>query len=131
MSYKIDDNLEKETKQFIKTVIKKLKQDNEIDDSWFASFDLMADNYNTFLLCKKQISVDGLTVLFNGNIKAHPLVKIQNDAQIQLTKLLIEFGLTLKSGQKIGVVESAGEPCELDTYISNKIKNRKEDNIND
>ncbi len=125
MSYKIDNNLEKESKIFIKSIIKKLNQDNEIDESWFASFDMMADNFNTFFICKKQLATDGLTITDRfGNIKAHPLVKIQNDAQIQLFKLLCEFGLSLKSGQKMGIVETTEEVSPLAAFI-NKSKVEK------
>lgn len=99
MKYKIDDSLSKEVKSYMKDVINKLKKDNQkIDDVWSAGLYLIASNYDTIISTSKKINEDGMLIKDRfGSLIQHPLIKIKNDAQIQLQKLLIEFLLTKKS----------------------------------
>ena len=74
----------------------------EVGDEWLLSLDMLASNLDVFVQCEKQIAQDGI-MLENrfGIMEKHPLLKVQNDSQIQIVKLLNEFGLTLKSLSKI------------------------------
>lgn len=122
--YKIDEQLEEEVKSYMKVVISKLKENGKIDESWNSALYLMADNYNTVIICNKQLAIDGLTTVSPRNgVTAHPMVKIKNDAQKELQKLLIEFGFTLKSGQKMGVET---EQEELTPFMAMMAKNKVE-----
>lgn len=123
--YKIDNSLQDETKEYMKDVLKKLKSDGEvIDDAWNASLYLIAGYYDTIITCDKELKNTGLTVQdrFNSTIP-HPLVKVKNDASIQLQKLLIEFLLTKKSALRINDINSE-EETPLEILIKNK--NKKE-----
>lgn len=77
-----------------------------INDEWIPSLSMLADNLHIFNLCKEQIRKDGLLIVdrFNVLVK-HPLIKVQNDSQIQIVKLLNEFGLSPKSVGKLRVEE--------------------------
>jgi len=124
--YIIDKGLEKEVQSFMQNVLGKLKRDgNDIDDSWSAALTMIADNYHLYVKCRKTIAEDGLTVTDRfGTLQKHPLLKVQTDSQIQLVKLLLEFGLTLKSGSKLNM-----EPIEEDSPLMafvNKNKNKVE-----
>lgn len=121
--YKIDNSLQDETKEYMKDVLKKLKSDGEkIDDSWNASLYLIAGYYDTIITCDKELSESGLTVLdrFNSTV-AHPLIKVKNDASIQLQKLLIEFLLTKKSALRINDVTSEDD-SPLMQFVNKKSK---------
>lgn len=71
------------------------KKFGSISEEWIPTLTMLADNLYIFNLCKEQIRKDGLMITdrFNVLVK-HPLIKVQNDAQIQIVKLLQQFGLT-------------------------------------
>lgn len=71
------------------------KKFGNINDEWIPTLTMLADNLYIFNLCKEQIRKDGLMIVdrFNVLVK-HPLIKVQNDSQIQIVKLLQQFGLT-------------------------------------
>jgi len=125
--YKIDEDYQLEVKDFMKSVIKKLKETtNEIDESWGAALTMLGDNYNTFILCRNQLKDDGLTVEDRfGVIQKHPLIKVQTDSQIQLVKLLQEFGLTLKSGKRLDIVDDVDEDSPLQQFVNKQNKTEK------
>lgn len=82
------------------------KKFGSISEEWIPTLTMLADNLYIFNLCKEQIRKDGLMITdrFNVLVK-HPLIKVQNDAQIQIVKLLNEFGLTPKSVGKLKAEE--------------------------
>lgn len=71
------------------------KKFGNINDEWIPSLSMLADNLHVFNLCKMQIRKDGLLITDRfGVMVKHPCIKIMNDAQIQIVKLLQQFGLT-------------------------------------
>lgn len=74
----------------------------KIDLSWEGGLYLLQDNYSTFLACQDDIDKDGLflTNRFGDKI-ANPAIKMKNDAQIQMVKLLNEYGLTAHANGKL------------------------------
>lgn len=89
-----------------------------INDEWFLSLQMLADNLNMFFQCREQIATDGIFVENKfGNMDKHPLIKVQNDAQIQIVKLLNEFGLSPKSVGRLKVEDN--EDDELLNQILN------------
>jgi len=84
---------------------------------------MLAENYNMFIKCREQIKIDGLTFKDRfGNVKTNPLLKVQNNSQIQAMKLFNEFGFTSKSDGKIGTTESNEEETPLTGFLQNKMK---------
>lgn len=82
------------------------KKFGNINDEWIPSLSMLADNLHIFNLCKEQIRKDGLLITDRFNVLTkHPLIKVQNDAQIQIVKLLNEFGLSPKSVGKLKAEE--------------------------
>lgn len=104
-------------------LIKKYKR---ISNEWLGPLSMLADNYNIFFKCRNAIKSDGLMILdrFNVLVK-HPLIKVQNDAQIQIVKLLNEFGLTVKAAAKLNDVDEEDEDSPLSIFLqSDKIEKR-------
>lgn len=100
--YKINPELDNEVKIYMKDVLKKLKQDGEIDETWTAGLNMIAENYNTFIECQRTIKKEGLLLTNRfGNKIPNPAIEISKNASIQLQKLLIEFLLTKKSVIKL------------------------------
>lgn len=94
------------------------KKFGSISEEWIPTLTMLADNLYIFNLCKEQIRKDGLMITdrFNVLVK-HPLIKVQNDAQIQIVKLLNEFGLTPKSVGKLKAEEDENNDF-LDNLIN-------------
>ena len=96
---KIYKDYSEEVQKYMWEVHKYIKKRYKaIAPEWLGSLAMLADNYSIFIQCRDAIKKDGIMVndRFGAQIK-HPLIKVQNDAQIQIVKLIAEFGLsTLK-----------------------------------
>lgn len=89
----------KETQAFMKNVENHVKKTfGKIEGQWEGLLQVLATNYELFWRCEKTIAREGLTnITDRGKIEKHPLLKVQTDAQIQLIKLVGEFGISPKS----------------------------------
>lgn len=94
------------------------KKFGNINCEWIPSLFMLADNLHIFNLCKEQIKKDGIMITdrFNVLVK-HPLIKVQNDAQIQIVKLLQQFGLTPYAMGKLKTSENEDDSF-LDELIN-------------
>ena len=87
------------TQTFMSAVEKHLTDKfSKIETQWDGLLMMLADNYELFFDCRAQIKKDGLMIQNRfGNWDKHPLIKVQNDAQIQIVKLVQEFGISPKA----------------------------------
>ena len=87
------------TQAFMKAVEGHLKAKfGDIEPQWEGLLGMLATNYELFWDCKQKIKEDGLMVRNRfGSWEKNPLLKVQTDAQIQLVKLVNEFGISPKS----------------------------------
>ncbi len=94
-----------QTAKYLKAVKKFIKEKyGKINDEWQQPLEILADNYEIYQQCKESIANDGLMLMAkNGCYTKNPLIKVQLDAQIQITKFLTEFGLTPKAQSKINL----------------------------
>ena len=84
---------------------------------------MLARNYSIFIKASKQLEKDGLTVESDrGNLQAHPLIKVVNDAQNKAMKVMLEFGLTAKARTKL----PQKEKDEDDSPFAQFVKSGKE-----
>lgn len=78
-----------------------------IQAEWHIALKMLADNLQMFQRCGEEMKRDGLMLTNRFGVQEkHPLIKVQNDAQIQIVKLLNEFGLTPKALQKLKTEEA-------------------------
>ena len=110
-SKKLYTEYSEEIQNYLWTIHKFLnKKFGAINDEWIPSLMMLADNLHIFNLCKEQIRKDGLMIIDRfGTMVKHPLIKVQNDAQIQIVKLLNEFGLSPKAVGKLKQVEDEND----------------------
>lgn len=74
---------------------------------WELPIYLLENNVELFLKSQEEIKKLGLSVLDrNGNVKPNPFIKVANDAQIQILKLLTQFGLTAYSLSKLNIAQT-------------------------
>lgn len=93
------------TAKYMLSVEKYLKSKyGMVNEEWFQPLIMLADNLDVFNLCKQSIKKDGLMMIAkNGAPCKNPLIKVQLDAQVQIQKLLSEFGLTPKAQAKLNL----------------------------
>ncbi len=94
------------TVKYIAAVKKFLKTKyGKINDEWNGAIEILADNVELYLQCRNSIFKEGLMMVAkNGSPTRNPLIKTMFDAQIQVTKLLTEFGLTPRANAKINLI---------------------------
>lgn len=95
------------TLKYLQSVRKYLKEKyGKVAPEWEQPLELLGDNLELYQQCKDSIKNDGLLLMAkNGSYTKNPLIKVQLDAQIQITKLINEFGLSPKSASKINLVD--------------------------
>lgn len=93
----------KETQKYMDSVHEfLLSRFDKINDEWFGTLYMLAQNYDMFIQCGKEIKDNGLLIKNRfGVLEKNPLIKVQTDSQIQIVKLLSEFGLTPKASIKL------------------------------
>lgn len=96
-------NYSNQTQKFMAEVEAFLKRKyNEIQPHWEGQLQLLATNYDLFIKAKEQVDVDGLLVKNRmGGWDKHPLLTTVKDANIQVIKLINEFGLSPSANGKI------------------------------
>lgn len=95
------------TVKYLTNVRKYLKEKyGKVSPEWEQPLEILADNLELYQQCKESIKNDGLLLVAkNGAYTKNSLIKVMFDAQIQITKIIQEFGLTPKSASKINLVE--------------------------
>ena len=89
-----------------------------IKPHWEGQLDLLASNYELFIMAKNKVKEDGLMVVNRfGNLDKHPLLAQIKDSNIQCCKLINEFGLSPKADSKIKS-ESNDDADYLDSLIN-------------
>lgn len=93
------------TVKYLTAVRKYLKEKyGKVSNEWEQPLEILADNLELYQQCKESIKNDGLMLMAkNGSYTKNPLIKVQLDAQVQITKFLSEFGLTPKAQSKINL----------------------------
>lgn len=101
----------KETQAFMNAVEKHLTAKfGEINNEWEGILTMLATQYQVFLDCKERIKKDGLMISDRfGALVKHPLLKVQTDSQIQIVKLVSEFGLSPKAMKGLNLNENNDE----------------------
>ena len=116
--YKVPNDVCKEAKAYVQTVINKLEETRVIDAVDVAALDMLARNYSMFINASKQIEKEGTTFInTQGNITKHPAVTIAKEAQVQAVKIMQEFGLTAKSRSKLPKLEKKEEESPLESFV--------------
>lgn len=94
----------KNTQIYIKNVENYLNDKyGEIKPQWIGLLDSLAFQYNLYQLSKVGIEENGLVTQTNRGMAANPCIKILNDANIQVQKLVNALGISPMSESKLKV----------------------------
>lgn len=78
-----------------------------IEAQWDGLLSMLATNYELFFNCKEIVNKEGLMVQNRfGGFEKHPLIKVMTDAQIQVIKLVAEFGISPRSIKNLNVTDN-------------------------
>lgn len=92
------------TQLYIKNVEAYLKDKyGEIKPSWIGLLDSLAFQYDLYQLSKVGIDENGLVTQTNRGMAPNPCIKILNDANIQVQKLVNALGISPMSESKLKV----------------------------
>ena len=106
------------TQLYIKNVEEFLKdKDGEIKPSWIGLLDSLAFQYNLYQLSKVGIQENGLVTQTNRGIAPNPCIKILNDANIQVQKLVNALGISPMAESKLKV-ETADDTDDFLTALT-------------
>ena len=113
------DDFSEVTQQFMTAVERFIsKKYGKIEKHWEGQLNLLATNFELFQKAKEEIRKQGLLVTNRfGSLEKNPLLRVITDANIQVIKLIHEFGLSPSAIGKIKQVE------EDDTDIIRELLN--------
>lgn len=110
---KLGDEYLPKTKTFISQVLSYLEDTQAIEEIDSAGLESLAYYYDSFTRISEVIKKDGVVKRDKGLWKVHHLQKQCDEVQIQLFKILQEYGLSLRSRSKIKIeVSDAANPLE-------------------
>jgi P27 family predicted phage terminase small subunit len=108
-----------EAQTFIDNLTALLKKQNILTSLDEDTLRLIGNAYHTYIVATNYLLKDGYLIKSpRGELKAHPCVKIQLDAQVQLNKMMDSFGLSPKSRKEISKpVERAKDKSDLAKFL--------------
>lgn len=114
----LPDNLGETAKKFIESVISSLEKSDKLDKIDSASLFILAKSFNNYLIANEHLESEGMTIISDrGNVAISPYFKIARDSEKTILALLTEYGLTLKSRQKLKGIDAEVEESPLETFI--------------
>lgn len=119
----VSSNLCPEAQRFLDSLTTLLNKEDVLTSLDDEAMQLIGNTYHTYIKATQFLQADPGNYLIEsprGELKAHPFVKIANDAQIQLDKLMDKFGLNPKSRKEIHKPkEKAERKSPLDNFLEN------------
>lgn len=95
--------VEKVNKIMDETVAYIVEKYGEVKPEWNGALDMLRTQYIILFECKDIVEKDGVMVMKRDSVDKHPLLKQITDSQVQIVKLIQEFGLSPKSNARIKI----------------------------
>lgn len=116
---KFPDDLRQETKEFMNCVVAYLSKNDKLKAIDTAALLMLSDSYNTYLISSEQLRNEGVTVVNSRGVTIqHPAYAIQKTAIMTTLQILSEFGCTLKSRNKLSMLETEVEESPLEKFMA-------------
>ena len=123
------DGLSVRGKAYYREKCKELIKDNELRRGHLQTLLLWADHYDRYWRLRKEVEEEGETYIAHNRqgevlIKVNPKVDMRDRAEAKATKLLTEFGATLRQSRKLGK-EKPVPKSDLDKWMENNGSNNE------
>ena len=108
-------------KAFYREKCKELIRDGELRKSHLQTLLLWADHYDRYWKLRKDVEAEGETYIAHNRqgeelIKSNPKVEMRDKAEAKASKLLAEFGATLRQSRRLGK-EKTPPKSDLDKFM--------------
>ena len=115
------DALSVRGKAYYREKCKELIKDGELRRGHLQTLLLWADHYDRYWRLRKEVEEEGETYIAHNRqgevlIKVNPKVEMRDRAEAKATKLLTEFGATLRQSRKLGK-EKPAPKSDLDKWM--------------
>lgn len=113
----------KETKQMIDKVENAIKSSTggDIPQEYEPQLQLLADNFENYLLCRDAIKREGIVAhTKSGEVKMNPIYNAMLNTESFIQKILNQFGLTVMTKSKLKVNMTQTNDDE-DDYLKNML----------
>ena len=97
---KIVEKVDKIMEETVDYIVEKY---GEVKPEWNGALDMLRTQYTILFECQDIVEKDGVMVIKRDSIDKHPLLKQITDSQVQIVKLIQEFGLSPKSNARIKI----------------------------
>lgn len=123
------DGLTVRGKAYYREKCKELIKDGELRRGHLQTLLLWADHYDRYWRLRKEVEAEGETYIAHNRqgevlIKVNPKVDMRDKAEAKATKLLTEFGATLRQSRKLGK-EKPAPKSDLDKWMENNGNNNE------
>jgi P27 family predicted phage terminase small subunit len=120
----VNSSICSEAQTFLDNLTALLKKQNILTSLDEDTLVLIGNTYHNYIQATQVLLREGL--LNSDETKAHPCIKIQLDAQIQLNKMMFEYGMSPKARKEI--IKPA-ERSKEESDIAKFIKKQKRVNV--
>lgn len=122
MEYKkilLPDELSPETDRYIKKVIDSLKKSEKLNVIDEGILYILAESHNQYIRATETINREGMTIAGSRNtIVVHPCIRVAKDNKATCLSIMTEMGLTIKSRNKMNVMENETEKSPLQNFFA-------------
>jgi P27 family predicted phage terminase small subunit len=117
--YKVPEEFHPKAKKFMTDLVRQLNKDDLIIKLDTGALILLGNAYNKYFEAQDILLREGYMLNDKkGSVKPHPALKICHESQVEVMKLLIEFGLTPKRRKKVVLVPKVDE-APIEKFINN------------
>lgn len=119
MGFVIDKKFSKPTRAYVSSVIEYLKSEDLMNEVDSCSLNILCHYYEAFTTISNQIASDGYLIEKpNGEKVEHPLTKKLNEVEVQLFKILQEYGLTPLSRKRLKIEKNEIDNDPLSIFLN-------------
>lgn len=123
----IPEGLSEETRNYIQSVKSFLSRNRVIENIDLGALRMLMTSYEMYVRASENLIREGPTIIdYKGAIVVNPNQEVAQKNYIQITKIMTEYGLTIKSRQKMTLNKPNAVESPVDEYFAKKAKAMKE-----
>lgn len=124
IEFKCPKNSSQETKKFMESVLEMLNTSNTFENCDLGALRMLALSYEMYKKASDELMIEGPIILDKQKRPVeHPANKITKNYYAQLISIMKEFGLTMKSRERI---KSLTPAIDEDNPLLNFLRNEKD-----
>lgn len=119
--FEIPDNVSRETKLYVRSVIRELREKFDLDHIDKGALTMLMTSYEMYLQATNELLKDGPLILNKfGDAIAHPAQTIASKNYRQVLDIMKEYGMTVKSRKTLDVKAEVDDDSPIAQYLRMK-----------